>query len=102
MAQKAQKTEPTEVQKNREGGFNGSKRRSMKAKAFFSVRFELHFFVLFVPMADVAKGADGAKSAFCGYSCLQAAVIATSSVMISPSSHTNAIPPSKRTEPESW
>jgi hypothetical protein len=28
------------------------------------------FFAIFVPLADVAKGGDGAKSAFCGYSSL--------------------------------
>jgi hypothetical protein len=44
-------SEPTEDQKGHEEGFNGGKRRSLKAKAFFSVRFELHFFVLSVPSA---------------------------------------------------
>jgi hypothetical protein len=29
--------------------------------------FKSSFFVRFVPLADVAKGGDGAKSAFCGY-----------------------------------
>src|SRR5262249_62374737 len=32
------------------------------------------FFALFVPLADVAKGGDGAKSAFCGYSRLTLAL----------------------------
>jgi hypothetical protein len=35
--------------------------------AFIRVHSRL-FFALFVPLADVAKGGDGAKSAFCGYS----------------------------------
>jgi hypothetical protein len=34
------------------------------------------FFVLFAPLADEAKGGDGAKSAFCGYSRLLFAFLA--------------------------
>jgi hypothetical protein len=39
------------------------------------------FFVLFAPLADVAKGGDGAKSAFCGYSVLESATANGTSVL---------------------
>jgi hypothetical protein len=39
-----------------------------KEPVFSPYRFlELPFFASFAPLADVAKGGDGAKSAFCGY-----------------------------------
>ena len=34
---------------------------------YHDFRLMVQFFVLFVPLADVAKGGDGAKSAFRGY-----------------------------------